>query len=198
MDDNHRVRRRGEDLAPEKGAVPQIRRRGDSPGQVQLPLVGRHGAGVIVDPERPQRHIALAEMPLQAPLEPFSGRIILVVQGLADGLQGFRPVAGQAEGHEVRMRCPLVRFAGPEGDVIQGQMFVDGIAIHHGAQASVADGKGFLEEGCRTVVMQRQITLRGARAGRQDQQEREESFHHSTGLFSIGQPVMVETTGMRA
>ena len=79
-------------------------------------------------------------MPLQAPLEPFGGRIVLAVQGLADGFQGFRPVAGQAEGHEVRMLRPLVRFAGPEGDVIQGQMLVDGIAIHHGAQAPVAHG----------------------------------------------------------
>ena len=79
-------------------------------------------------------------MPLQAPLEPFGRRIILVVQGLADGLQGFCPVAGQAQGHEVRMPRPFVRLAGPEGDVIQGQMLVDGIAIHHGAQSSVAHG----------------------------------------------------------
>ena len=91
----------------------------------------------------------------------------------------------------------LVRFAGPESDVIQGQMLVDGIAVHHGAQAAVAHGKGFLEEGCRTVVMQEQLALRGASAGHREQQKRQETFHHSTGLLSIGQPVMVETTGMR-
>ena len=45
--------------------------------------------------------------------------------------------------------------------------------------------------------MQRQIALRGARAGGKHEQKRKDVFHHSTGLFSIGQPVMVETTGMR-
>ena len=136
-------------------------------------------------------------MPLQASLKPFGCRIVFVVQGFADGSQGFRPVAGQANSHEVRMLRSLVRLAGPESDVIQGQMLVDGIAIHHGAQAPVADGKGLLEEGGRAVVMQDQVALRGACAGRREQQKRKETFHHSTGLLSIGQPVRVETTGMR-
>ena len=104
-------------------------------------------------------------MPLQASLKPFGCRIVFVVQGFADGSQGFRPVAGQANSHEVRMLRSLVRFAGPEGNVIQGQMFVDGISIYHGAQAAIAHRKGLLEEGSQAVVMQGQSALRDARAG---------------------------------
>ena len=76
-------------------------------------------------------------------------------------------------------------------------MLVDGIAIDHGAQAAVADGQGLFEVGGRAVVMECLFTLRTGRAGGYEQQEGKEAFHHSTGLFSIGQPVMVETTGMR-
>ena len=197
MDDNHRVRSRGEDLAPEQGTVPQIRGRSHGTGEVQLALVVRHGAGIIINPERPQRHITLAEMPLQAPLEPFGSRIIFLIQGFADGFQGFRPIAGQAQGHKIRMFRPLVRFAGPKGDVVERKVLMDRVAVHHGAQAAIAHGKSLFEEGRGTVVMQGQFSLRDARTGRQEQQKRQEVFHHSTGLFSIGQPVRVEMTGRR-
>ena len=137
-------------------------------------------------------------MPLQASLEPFRGRIILVVQGFADGFQSLRPVTGQSQFDEVRMLRPFVRFSGPQGDIVQGQVFMDGITVHHRAQAAVSHGQGFLKEGRRTVVMQGQFALRAGRTGGRQHQERKETFHHhSTGLFSIGQPVRVETTGMR-
>ena len=76
-------------------------------------------------------------------------------------------------------------------------MLVDRITVYHRPQAAVAYGKSLLEERGGTVVMQGQFALWGTRAGRREQQKRQETFHHSTGLFSIGQPVMVETTGMR-
>ena len=104
-------------------------------------------------------------MSLQAPLEPFGSCIILVVQGLADGFQSLCPVSGQPQGHEVRMLRSFVRFSGPEGDVIEGKMLVDMIAVYHGAQATVAHRKSFLEEGGRTVVMQGQVSQRGTRTG---------------------------------
>ena len=74
---------------------------------------------------------------------------------------------------------------------------MDGVTIHHGAQTSVADGQGLFKEGGRTVVVEGQFALRTRRTGGRQQQERKETFHHSTGLFSIGHPVMVDTTGMR-
>ena len=73
---------------------------------------------------------------------------------------------------------------------------MDRVAIDHGAQPSVAHGQRLFKERSRTVIMQDEVALLGP-AGRYKQQEGEESFHHSTGLFSIGQPVRVETTGMR-
>ena len=136
-------------------------------------------------------------MPLQASLEPFCRRIILVIQGFADGFEGLRSVTGQAHFDKVRMLRPLVRLSGPEGDVVQGKMLMDRIAVHHGAQAAVAHGQGFLEEGRRTVVMQAQSVLRDARTGGKHEQEGQDAFHHSTGLLSIGQPVRVDRTGMR-
>ncbi len=74
---------------------------------------------------------------------------------------------------------------------------MDRITIDHGAQAAVAEGQGLFEVVGRTVVMQRQAALRGGRAGRQEEHKGEEAFSHSTGLFSMDQPVMVEMTGMR-
>ena len=136
-------------------------------------------------------------MPLQASLEPLRSRIVLVVQGFTDGFQSLRSVPGQTQGHEVRMLRSLVRLAGPKSDVIEGKMLVDGIAVYHGAQPAVTHRESLFEEGGRPVIMQDHIPLRRTRAGRHKEQKRKDALHHSTGLFSIGQPVIVETTGMR-
>ena len=64
------------------------------------------------------------------------------------------------------MLRPLVRLAGPKGDVIEGEMFVDGIAVYHGAQPAVPHRESLLEEGGRPVIVQAHIPLRGTRAGR--------------------------------
>ena len=101
-------------------------------------------------------------MPLQASLEPFGGRVILPVQGFADGFQSLRTVPGKPDGDKVRMLRPLVRFSGPECDVVEGKTLVDRIAVHHRTQPSVAHGKGFFEEGGRAVIMKGLVTLRGA------------------------------------
>ncbi len=195
--DDDRIGRGNECLAAENGAVPQVRGRGDGPGDVQCTHVIRNGRGIVVDQERAERHVCLAEMPLQAALELFGSPVILVVEGFPHRLQGLGGLRSGARRDEVRMLCALVRFAGPEGDVVQGDVLVDRIAIDHGAQAAVAEGQGLFEVVGRAVVMQRQAALRGGRAGRQEERKGEEAFSHSTGLFSMDQPVMVERTGMR-
>ncbi len=113
MHDDDRVRGGDERLAAENGAVPQVRGRGDGPGDVQRTHIIRNGSGIVVDPERAERHVCLAEMPLQAALKLFGGPVILAVEGFPYGLQGLRRVAPCAGGDQVRMLCALVRFAGP-------------------------------------------------------------------------------------
>ena len=195
--DDDRVGRGNERLAAENGAVPQVRGRGDGPGEVQRTHIIRNGRGIVVDPERAERHVCLAEMPLQAALKLFGSAVILAVEGLPHGLQGLGGLRSGACCDEVRMLRTLVRFAGPKGDVVQGDVFVDRIAIDHGAQAAVAQRQRLFEVGRRPVVVQGQGTVRSGRAGRHEKHEGKDAFSHSTGLFSRDQPVMVERTGMR-
>ena len=168
VQDDDRIGRGDERLAAENGAVPQVGSRGDGPGDVQRTHVIRDGRGIVVDPERSQRHVCLAEMPLQAALKLFGSPVILSVEGFPHGLQGLGGLRSGARRNEVRMLHALVRLAGPKGDVVQGDMLVDRIAIDHGAQAAVAQRQRLFEVGRRPVVVQGQGTVGSGRAGRQE------------------------------
>ena len=183
-DDDDRVRRGDEGLRPHQGAVPQVGGRGDCALQVQRALIGRNGAGVIVDMERPEGQIVLAVMPLESVLQPFRRRVILSLQGFPNGPQGLRSFSGQARGHQVGMLRPLVRLTGPEGDVVEGDVFVYRIPVDQGAQASVAQGQRLFEVGGGPVVMQGKGTFGSGRAGRCKQQDgKKDVFHGVTRVL---------------
>lgn len=113
------------------------------PSFVLLDIIGRM---VVLDVKCSQRLIVFAVMPLQLALQTLGSGVVLLHQGFAYATQG------DGVGHGVE--DAMVGLAGPEGDVVQGNLVDVGSAVHHSSQPSVADGQGFLEVLRRLKVMQ--------------------------------------------
>ena len=172
-------------------SVAQVGGPGHGSLQVQFPAVAADLAAVqVADPERAKRHIGLAEMPLQASLEPFRGRIILVVQGFADGFQSLRPVTGQSQFDEVRMLRPFVRFSGPQSNIVKGDTLLVRPSIDQCAQAAVAQRERLVEAVCRAIIVKRQRSgCAGCQRKQQEQEERKTG--HNCGIYAKNKDLFV-------